>query len=434
MAFANSKRIYEYAKSFVTRGVQTNFKYVPPHPIYFSRAEGSRIWDVDGNEYIDCVLNFGPMILGHRHPKVVQAVKDQLETGLTVGLPTEQDIEVCKKLVDIVPSAETARLGNTGTEAMMHALKIARAYTGRNKLIKVEGGYNGHCDDLLVSHSPPLWLAGPAASPSAVPDSGGLRKGVTDDTIVIPFNNLEVAERVIKENKKDVAALIIEPVQFNLGCVLPHEGYLQGMREITQKNDIVLVFDEVRSGFRPAPGGAQEYYKCSPDLTVVAKAIANGFPLSALLGKKDLMDLTDPVTGRVLYAGTYNANMTAVAAASATLEELRKGDVQKYLNQSGEKLASSFHEMAKDSGVEATMQTLGGYFQIYFAEQAPTDYRTAITADKTKFLKLQSAMLREGIYCWPNHLFPHGISAAHDSEDLKKILRSMEIGLSVVVR
>ena len=430
---SNSKKLYEYAQNFVIRGVHTNFKYIYPHPIYFSKAEGSKIWDVDGNEYIDCVLNFGPLILGHRHPKVVQAVKDQLETGLTVGLPTERSVEVSKKLLDMMPSAETVRLGNTGTEAVMHALKIARAYTGRNKILKIEGGYNGHCDDVLVSHHPPLKLAGPKTSPNAVPDSGGLRKGVTEDTIVIPFNNQEVAEKVVKENKKEVAALIIEPIQFNLGCVLPKEGYLQAIREMTERTNIVLIFDEVRSGFRPAPGGAQEYYGVDPDLTIVAKAIANGFPLSALLGKKDVMDVTDPVTGGVLYAGTYNANQMSVAAASATLEQLRKGDVQKYLNKTCQKLVSRFREVAEDNKVQAMMQALGGFFQIYFTEQAPSDYRTALLADRAKFLKLQDVMINEGIYCWPDHLFPHGISAAHDKEDLQKISKTIEMGISKIV-
>ena len=425
-----SKKLFESAKDFVIRGVHTNFKYMYPHPIYFSRAKGSKIWDVDGNDYIDCVMNFGPCILGHGHPKVIEAVKNQLETGLTVGLETKLNVTVSKKLAEMVPSAESVRFSNTGTEAVMHSIQIARGYTGKDKIIKIEGGYNGWYDDVLVSYHPPLKLAGPETLPTPVPDSGGLR---VKDTLVIPFNNEEVAEKIVKKNKEEVAALIIEPIMLNIGCALPKDGYLQAIREITEDNDVLLIFDEVRTGFRVAPGGAQQYYRVTPDLTVFAKAIANGFPLSTVVGKKDIMEVIDPIEGRVLYGGTYNANQMSVAAASATLEELSDGSIQKYLNGSTQNLIKKFGEIAEDKKVSARMQGIGGNFQVYFTDREVIDYRSTYHVDASKYMKFQKVMFEQNIYFWPKHLFCHGISASHNEKDLEKIVSAMELAISNVV-
>ena len=427
-----SKELYEYTKDFVIRGVHTNFKYMYPHPIYFSKAKGSKIWDVDGNEYLDCVMNFGPVILGHGFPKVVEAVKNQLETGLTVGLETELSIEVSKKLTEMVPSAETVRLSNTGTEAVMHCIQIARGYTGKEKIIKIEGAYNGWCDDVCVSYHPELKLAGPENSPTPVPNSGGLRRDVVKETIVVPFNNENAVEKAIKKNKEEIAALIMPPVLCNIGCALPKDGYLQAIREITEENDIVLIFDEVRTGFRPAPGGGQEYYGVTPDLTVLAKAIANGFPLSAVVGKKEVMKVIDPVEGSVMFAGTFNANQMSVAAASVTLEELRTGKIQKYLNESTQTLIRRFQEIAEDKKVPARMQGLGGNFQVFFTDHEVIDYRTAHSTDSARYLKFQEIVFNQNIYFWPRQLHCHTISAAHNKEDLEKVISAMEIGVSEV--
>lgn len=419
---SKSKGLYNTAKDLTIGGVQTNFKHMYPHPIYFSKADGSKVWDIDGNEYIDCVVGFGPCILGHGHPKVVEAVKQQLETGLTVGLETESSIQVCEKLAEMVPSAESVRLSNTGTEAVMHGIQMARAFTGRHRIVKVEGAYNGWYDDVLVSHSPPLSLAGPETSPNSVPDSGGLH---SVDTLVIPFNDEHAAERTLKENRGQVAALIIEPIMFNIGCALPKEGYLKAIRELTEDNGVLLIFDEVRTGFRVAPGGAQQYYDVVPDLSVFAKAIANGFPLSAIVGSRDVMSLIDPVEGRVMYGGTYNGSQTAVAAANATLDILSTGKVQEKLNDASQGLIDSFGEIAEAKKIQARVQGLGGNFQVYFTDSPVADYRSTFRIDAAKYIKFQQSMLEQGVYFWPSHLFCHGVSASHSESDLDTIISIM---------
>ena len=421
-----SKELYESAKKYTVRGVQTNFKYIEPHPIYFQRAQGSRIWDVDGNEYIDCVMNFGPCILGHGHFKVLEAVRNQLETGLTVGLETELSLAVCRKLTEMIPSAEVARLSNTGTEAIMHGIQMVRTFTGKKKIAKIEGGYNGWSDDMLVSYHPPLEKAGPKESPNPIHDSAGLQ---VDNTIVLPYNDADAARRIISQNRDNLAALIMEPIMLNLGCVLPKEGYLQEIREITEQNDIPLIFDEVKCGFKPAPGGAQEYYGVTPDMTVLAKAIANGFPLSAVVGKTEIVNVTDPVDGKVLYGGTYNGNQMAVAAASATLDELRTGEVQAYLNNSTQNLIETFHRLVESEGISARMQGIGGNFQTYFTDEEVVDYRSTFNVDREKYNVFQKVMFEKGIYFWPGHLFCHGISAAHNQEDLEELSNAMNAAL-----
>ncbi len=428
--FTKSERLYESTKRIVPGGVHTNFKYMYPHPLYFSKAKGSRLWDVDGNEYIDCVVGFGPCILGHGHPKVTEAVRTQLESGLTVGLETELNVKVSKKLAELVPSAETVRFSNTGTEAVMHSIHIARGFTGRNKIVKIEGCYNGWYDDVLVSYHPPPKLTGPEISPDPIPDSGGI---IAKNTLVVPFNNSAAVEKIIKRNRDEIAAIIMEPVMMNIGCALPKDGYLKAIRETTEDNDILLVFDEVRTGFRVAPGGAQEYYGITPDLTVFAKAIANGFPLSAVVGRKDVMKVTDPVEGRVLYAGTYNANQIAVAAADATLEQLRDGTVQERLNKSTFELIKRFDETVKSKKLSARLQGIGGNFQAYFVDSEVTDYRSTYRLDVSKYARFQKAMFDENIYFWPNHLFCHGISASHDKTDIEEISNAMSVALSKCV-
>lgn len=426
-----SKEIYHRIDSLVPGGTHSNIRFFDPYPLWFARAKGSRIWDVDGNEYLDCVINMSALILGHGDERVTEAVKKQLDTGLTCGVETELNVTLAEKIKEIVPCAESVKLSNSGTEAVMKAMMIARGYTGRQKIVKLEGGYNGWHDSAAVSHKPSLKKAGPRNRPRGVPENLGLLRAATSSTIVMPFNDLDSAEKIIKRNRKQLAAVIVEPIMFNIGCACPKEGYLKGLKEITNDNDALLIFDEIISGFRVAPGGAQEYYGVVPDLATFAKAIANGFPMSAVAGRADVMRVTEP-GGKVGWAGVYNSSQVCVAASLATLEILKDGEIQKKLNEQSADLEKEFAKLAEEEHVSARLQALGGQFQVYFTDQEVKDYRTASKADPKRFKIFQAQMLREGIYTLPIPLFHHGIVAAHSQEDLERILDAMRAGLRAV--
>jgi len=430
--FSRSMKLFEVASEYVVGGVHSNFRYREPHPIYFSRARGSRLWDADGNEYIDCVINMGACILGHGHPRVVEAVKSALDNGLTVGLEPDISVEVSRMLSRMVPSAESVRFSNTGTEAVIHAIHIARGFTGRYKIAKLEGGYNGWYDYVSVSSHPPLDRAGPPEDPVPVPSSSGLARDVVDNTVIIPFNNVEATERIISKNRDDLAAVIIEPVMFNVGCVLPKKGYLEALRKLTEEYGIVLIFDEVITGFRSAPGGAQEYFGVTPDMSVFGKAIANGFALSAVVGKREIMETIHPKRGKVAYAGTYNSNYISLAAAKVVLEELSSGNVQKYLHNAGERLAKEFSDAAEEIGVQARLQHFAGKFQVYFTDREVVDYRSAVSCDAKKYSVYYESMLGSGIFMLPSHTIHHGVTAAHTQQDLDVIVSAMREALREV--
>jgi glutamate-1-semialdehyde 2,1-aminomutase len=402
-----------------------------PYPLWFSRAKGGRIWDIDGNEYVDCVINMSALILGHGDDQVARAVKEQIDSGLTCGVETELSVKVAEQVTKLVPCAEVVKFSNSGTEAVMKALMIARAYSGKQKILKLEGGYNGWQDSVAVSSKPNLKKAGSKKRPISVPENLGLLKASVDATIVMPFNDLEIAESIIKKHRKSLAAVIVEPIMFNLGCVRPKDGYLEGLKEITQRNDVLLIFDEVISGFRVAPGGAQEYYGVVPDLATFAKAIANGFPMSAVAGRADVMQETAP-EGKAGWAGVYNGSQVSLAASHATLQRLADGSAQRKLNAESEQLEKKFFDLAHEVGVPAQLLALGGQFQVYFTDKEISDYRTACRADPNKFKIFQAELLREGVYTLPIPLFHHGLAAAHDQNDIDRVLSSMRVGLQKV--
>jgi len=426
-----SKAYYEAINPRVPGGIHSNIRYMHPYPLWFSRAKGGRIWDVDGNEYIDCVINMSALILGHGDEQVTRAVRDQIDTGLTCGVETELSIKVAEQVGQMVPCAESVKFSNSGTEAVMKALMIARAYSGKQKILKLEGGYNGWQDAVAVSSKPDLKKAGPKKSPISVPENSGLFMPAVDATMVMPFNDLDTAEAMIKKHKKELAAVIIEPIMFNLGCVRPKEGYLEGLKEITTRHNVLLIFDEVISGFRVAPGGAQEYYGVVPDLATFAKAIANGFPMSAVAGRADVMEVTGP-EGKAGWAGVYNGSQVSLAASHATLEILAKGEVQRTLNAECEELERIFPKLARDTGIRAQLAGLGGQFQVYFTDEEIIDYRSACKADPARFRVFQEQMLREGIYTLPIPLFHHGFVAAHTREDIERAVSGMRAGLEKV--
>jgi len=428
---SRSKSYYERISPHVPGGIHSNIRYMQPYPLWFSRARGGRIWDVDGNEYVDCVINMSALILGHGDETVARAVKEQIDSGLTCGVETELSVKVAEQVTHMVPCAEAVKFSNSGTEAVMKALMIARAYSGKQKILKLEGGYNGWQDSVAISTKPNLRRAGPSKKPISVPENLGLLKACVDATVVMPFNDLEVAESIIKKHRKELAAVIVEPIMFNLACVRRKEGYLQGLKEITARNDVLLIFDEVISGFRVAPGGAQEYYGVVPDLATFAKAIANGYPMSAVAGRADIMDATAP-DGKAGWAGVYNGSQVSLAASHATLERLADGEVQRRLNAECEQLEKRFSELAQEAGVPAQLAGFGGQFQVYFTDKEVSDYRTACRADPTQFRVFQGELLRRGIFTLPIPLFHHGLVAAHIREDIERIVSGMRAGLQKV--
>ena len=392
-------------------GVQSNVRFWP-RPIYFSRASGSRVWSIDGVEFTDFINGYGSIILGHNDPVVREFIIKALDDGLTTGLESELNYKVVDLLHSMIPSAEAVRLSVTGTEAVMHALMIARAATGRRRIIKVEGGYHGWYDQVLVSYNPPLDKAGDAREPNTVPDSDGLFPELAMSTIVVPYNDPEALRRALVKYRGEVAAFIIEPVAFNMGAVLPKGDYLKEVREITEEFDVLLIFDEVITGFRLAPGGAQEYFGVKPDLSVFGKAMGNGFPISAVVGRADLLKLTEP-GGRVSYAGTYNGNYVSVAAAYATLMQLRDGSVQSHLNELSRIIVEGIRREAELLEANVKVYGIGGQFQVYFTDRDVVDYRTAKTTDAEVYRSYWEFMMSNGQLMHPNPLFHHGVTKAH---------------------
>ncbi len=416
--------LFNEYRSVVPGGVNSNFRA----PIYFERAQGSRIWDVDGNEYVDCVVNNGACILGHGDPDIEAEVTRAVRQGLTSGLETALSLKVCQQLHDMIPSAEQVRLANAGTEAVLKALMIARAFTGREKIIKVEGAYHGWFDEAQVSVHPEPGQAGPAESPKPLLETAGIRKNTLDSVLVVPFNNLDALDRVLQAHKGEIAALLMEAVIFNSGCILPLPGYLEGVRKLTEKQGVLWILDEVITGFRLAPGGAQERFGVMPDISVFAKAIANGWPLSAVVGRRDIMELSRP-GGDVLYGGTYNGNQATVAAASVCLDKLKDGRVQGHLEAATRQLGERFNALAEDRGIAARLEQFGGQFQVFFIDQPITDYRSACTADAQRYKAFQKEVMARQVWLSAGHLFHHGVTYAHSQEEIDTILDAFEHGL-----
>ena len=424
-----SEVLFDEYRKVVPGGVNSNFRT----PIYFERAQGSRMWDVDGNEYVDCVVNNGACILGHGDPDIEAEVTRAVRHGLTSGLETALSLKVCGQLHDMIPSAERVRLSNAGTEAVLKALMMARAFTGREKIIKVEGAYHGWFDEAQVSVHPEPDLAGPAESPKPLLETAGIRKNTLDSVLVVPFNNLDALDRVLSAHKGEIAALLMEAVVFNSGCILPQPGYLEGVRRLTEKCGVLWILDEVITGFRLAPGGAQERFGVMPDMSVFAKAIANGWPLSAVVGRSDIMEMSRP-GGEVLYGGTYNGHQATVAAASVCLDKLKDGRVQRHLEEATRQLGERFNTLAEDRGIAARLEQFGGQFQVFFIDRPITDYRSACVADAQRYKAFQKEVVARQVWLSAGHLFHHGVTFAHSQEDIDTIITAFEQGLVAVTK
>ena len=434
MKHDKSLELYLKYRKITPGGVQSNFRFDYPHPLYFSRGKGAFVFDVDGNSYIDLIVGYGSVILGHNDPDVNAFVKEIIDAGLISGYETELNYEVASMIHEMVPSAKMVRFANSGTEAVMHAIQLARSFTGKRKILKFEGCYHGWYDYVAYSHNPPLDLIKEGAV--AWPDFDGISPTSANDVVVVRYNDVDSTQRKIRELKDELAAVIVEPACFNMGCVLTCNDFLRVLREETEKYSIPLIFDEVITGFRISLGGAQEYYGVIPDLTTLGKAIANGYPLSAVVGREDIMEIAAPGK-KSTYAGTFNGNQIALAAAKVTLMKLRSGRIQEYFAEKTKYLQKKVKEASEEAGILVFLSGIGGQFQIYFSDKDVVDYPSAASADKNRYNVFREYLKSKGVLMHPSYLFHHGITYAHTDdiiEDLAAKIKETILHVSKSVR
>lgn len=426
--YGKSEQLFEETKNYIPGGVNSPvraFKSVGHTPVFIERAQGSKIYDVDGNEYIDYVGSWGPMILGHQHPVVVDALKSYLDKGTSYGAPTELETVMAKMIIDALPAMEMVRMVNSGTEATMSALRLARGYTGKNKIVKFEGCYHGHADSLLIK-------AGSGALTLGVPTSPGVPANIAGNTITGNLNDLENLQKIFELEGHDIAAVIVEPVAGNMGVVPPAPGFLEGIRELTRKYGALFICDEVMTGFRVAYGGAQVLFNIDPDLTCLGKIIGGGLPVGAYGGKKEIMEKIAPA-GPIYQAGTLSGNPLAMTAGIATLRELQKPGIYAELEQKSAKLAAGLAEAAKNAGVVVTFNRVGSMVCTFFTDQPVTDYSTACTSDTDKFGVFFRSMLDQGIYLAPSQFEAAFVSLAHTDEDIAKTVEAAYVAFKATL-
>jgi len=430
---AKSEKLFAEALKFIPGGVNSPvraFRAIGGQPFFVNRAKGARVWDVDGNEYIDYVCTWGPAILGHAHPKIITAVKAAANRGTSFGIPNPFEVKMARLICSLAPSVQKVRMTNSGTEACMSAIRLARGFTRRDKIIKFDGCYHGHADSLLVK-------AGSGALTFGNPDSAGVPAAFTQHTIVLPFNDVDAVKAAFDANKNQIAGIIVEPVPGNAGVYLPKPGYLEFLREITQANGALLIFDEVMTGFRLAPGGAQERFNITPDLTCFGKIIGGGLPVGAFGGRADIMDLLAPL-GPVYQAGTLSGNPLAMAAGIAALEELNRpkskiqspkskralDDSYSRLEKLGAQLEAGMKDAAKAANVPVQFNRCGSMFCAYFTSKPVHNLADALKSDRARFAKFFHGMLAEGIYLAPSQFEAGFLSTAHTAADIDKTVKA----------
>lgn len=424
--YSKSESLFDEAKQYIPGGVNSPvraFKSVGHNPVFIDRASGSKIYDVDGNEYVDYVGSWGPMLLGHQHPAVVEALKSYLNKGTSYGAPTELETEMAKMLIEALPAMEMVRMVNSGTEATMSALRLARGYTGKNKIVKFEGCYHGHADSLLIK-------AGSGALTLGVPTSPGVPENIASGTITAQLNDLDTLEKIFALEGHDIAAVIVEPVAGNMGVVPPAPGFLEGIREITRKYGALFICDEVMTGFRVAYGGAQVRFNIEPDLTCLGKIIGGGLPVAAYGGKKEIMEKIAPA-GPIYQAGTLSGNPLAMTAGIVTLNELRKPGTYELLEKKSALLADGLADAAKRAGVEVSLNRVGSMLCTFFTNQQVTDFKTASTSDTVKFGVFFKSMLDQGIYLAPSQFEAVFVSLAHTDEDIAKTVEAAYVAFKM---
>jgi glutamate-1-semialdehyde 2,1-aminomutase len=417
MHHTKSSEFFSIAQNVIPGGVNSPvraFKSVGTDPIFYDRAKGSRVWDADGNEYIDFVASWGPMILGHAPDVVHDAVRAQLDKGTSYGAPTMIEVAMAEKLVEIVPSIEMVRMVSSGTEATMSAIRLARGYTGREKFIKFDGNYHGHSDALLVA-------AGSGLVTLGIPSTPGVTKGAAGDTIVLPYNDIDAVRECLAANKDQVAAIIVEPIAGNMGVVAPAPGFLKGLRDACDEHGVVLIFDEVISGFRVALGGAQQLYGVTPDLTTLGKIIGGGFPVGAFGGKAEIMKSLAPV-GPVYQAGTLSGNPVAMVAGLALIGELSKPGVYEELDRLGAKLAGGLCHAAEGAGMVTCCNRVGSMSTMFFTSEDVVDWKTAATSDTAAYGAYFRGMLEAGFTIAPSQFEACFVGLSHTDADIDAFL------------
>ncbi len=418
---ASSKAVFKDAVNVIPGGVNSPVracKSVGSDPVFIDRAKGCRIFDIDGNGYVDYIGSWGPMILGHRHPEVVGAIEAALSRGTSFGAPTRLEIQLAQMVIDAVPSVEMVRMVNSGTEATMSAIRLARGVTGRDKIIKFDGCYHGHADALLVE-------AGSGVATLGIPGSPGVPNAFVEHTISVPYNDADVIKRVMAEKGNEIACIIVEPVAGNMGLVPPLEGYLQFLRDITIKHGVLLIFDEVMTGFRVSYGGAQQLYNITPDLSCFGKIIGGGLPVGAYGGRKEIMEHVAP-KGPVYQAGTLSGNPLAMAAGVATLSVLKTPGFYERLDKTSDILLAGLERAANKAGVAVSTARVGSMLGLYFTDRRVTCFEDAKTSDLRLFASYYQLMLENGVYLAPSQFESLFVSSAHDDEAIEQTLNAAE--------
>ncbi|MDE9799278.1 glutamate-1-semialdehyde 2,1-aminomutase [Staphylococcus delphini] len=423
MRYNESIKAFEKAEQLMPGGVNSPvraFKSVDTPAIFMARGEGSRIYDIDGNEYIDYVLSWGPLILGHRDPKVIEAIHDVVERGTSFGASTLEENRLAELVIERVPSIEKVRMVSSGTEATLDTLRLARGYTGKNKIIKFEGNYHGHSDSLLIK-------AGSGVATLGLPDSPGVPEGTAKNTITVPYNDLEAVKYAFEEFGDDIAAVIVEPVSGNMGVVPPINNFLQGLRDITKENDALLIFDEVMTGFRVGFNCAQGYFDVIPDLTCLGKVIGGGLPVGAFGGRKEIMDHIAP-SGDIYQAGTLSGNPLAMTSGYMTLSQLTPESYD-YFNELGDMLEEGLTEIFSKHQVPLTVNRAGSMIGFFLNEGPVTNFKEANQSDLELFSQLYRELAEQGIFLPPSQFEGMFLSTAHTKEDIEKTLHAFDVAL-----
>ena len=420
-----STALFEAAQRVIPGGVNSPARAFGPvggQPLFISRGSGSRVFDADGREYIDYVCSWGPLVLGHAPPGVVEALKRICDQGTSFGAPTETEVEMARLVTELVPGVDMVRMVNSGTEATMSAVRLARGFTGREKVIKFEGCWHGHADSFLIQ-------AGSSALTTGVPSSPGVTAGTAADTLTAPYNDLDAVKRIVAENRDEVAAVIVEPVAGNMGVIPPADGFLEGLRELTADSEIVLIFDEVITGFRVHPGGAQALYGVTPDLTTLGKIIGGGLPVGAFGGRREIMSHISPLGKGVSQAGTLSGNPLAMTAGCETLRRLREPGAYESLEGKAAALEAGFRENLMSLGLPFRLNRVGSMMTLFFTDRPVTRYEAAVACDQEAFARYFRLMLEQGVYLAPSQFEATFVSLAHTEADIDRTVKAQHTAL-----